>query len=259
MDNDISEDRLQQEMAETRASLTEKLETLEQKVVGTVENATNTVSETVDAIKETVHETVASVQEGVKGGVDSVKEVFDLPAHVDKHPWLMVGGSVAVGYCVGTLLMQNSHREAAPAVSSGAMFGNAYAGNAYTPAPQPRTQNVPAPASVAEPSAWESEISKLKGLALGMLFGTAREMLVQSLPEHMGEQLKEIVDNVTRKVGGEPLPSSDWDKLREASSSESESSFSQETVPSQQQKAEAGMETGNPPQTGNGHRGARRW
>jgi len=262
MDNDISEDRLQQEMAETRASLTEKLETLEQKVVGTVENATSTVSETVDAIKETVHETVASVQEGVKGGVDSVKEIFDLPAHVDKHPWLMVGGSVAVGYCVGTLLMQNSQREAAPAFSSPTMYGNAYA-----PASQPRSQNVPAPAAAAEPSAWESEISKLKGLALGMLFGTAREMLAQSLPGHMGEQLKEIVDNVTRKVGGEPLPSSDWDKLREANPPVNEPSVSQEAVPSQQQKVESSVsmetgskgETGKTPQTGNGHRGARRW
>jgi len=252
MDNDISEDMLQREMAETRASLTEKLETLEQKVVGTVENATTTVSETVDAIKDTVHETVASVQEGVKGGVDSVKEIFDVPAHVEKHPWLMVGGSVAVGYCVGTLLMQNSQREAAPAFSNASMFGNNYA-----PVPQPRSQPAPAP---AEPSIWESEISKLKGLALGMLFGTAREMLLQSVPGHMGEQLKEIVDNVTRKVGGEPLPSSDWDKLREANPPMSEPSTGQEPMMSSSSMETGSMgEAGKPAQTGNGHRAARRW
>jgi len=57
-------------MEETRASLTEKLGTLEQKVVGTVENATTVVTETVDAIKETVHETVATVQDGVKDSVE---------------------------------------------------------------------------------------------------------------------------------------------------------------------------------------------
>jgi len=255
MDNDKSEEMLQREMAETRASLTEKLETLEQKVVGTVESATTTVSETVDAIKETVHETVATVQDGVKGSVDSVKEIFDVPAHVDKHPWLMVGGSVAVGYCVGTLLMQNSQREAAPAFSNASMFGNHYA-----PVPQPRSQPAPAPAAPAEPSVWESEISKLKGLALGMLFGTAREMLLQSVPGHMGEQLKEIVDNVTRKVGGEPLPSSDWDKLREANPPMSEPATSQEPMMSSSSMESGSMgEAGKPAQTGNGHRAARRW
>jgi hypothetical protein len=57
----------------------------------------------------------------------------------------------------------------------------------------------------------QPEITKLKSLALGTLLGTAREMILKAVPEHMGAQLKEIVDNVTAKVGGEPIPSSDWE------------------------------------------------
>jgi ElaB/YqjD/DUF883 family membrane-anchored ribosome-binding protein len=244
MDHEKSEEQIQLEMAQTRASLTEKLESLEQKVVGTVENATTTVNETVVAIKESVHETVATVQEGVKGGVDSVKELFDVPAQVDKHPWLMVGGSIAVGYCVGTLLLKNSQPapQPLPPPSNGNITMSQLRPSQVTQPPTPP----------AEPSIWESELNKLKGLALGMLFGTAREMLVSSMPEHMGDQLKELVDNVTRKVGGEPFPSSDWDKLREENPPASDTSTTQSSA-----GAESSASKKSP--SGNGHAAARRW
>ena len=238
MDNDINEDVIQRQMQETRASLAEKLETLEQKVVGTVENATTAVHETVDAIKETVHDTVASVQEGVKGSVESVKDLFDVPAQVQRRPWLMMGGSVAVGYCLGTLLSQQSSsrddREAANRLSWLSEANNRAYGAAA----------LPPPAAPTEPSIWSAEIDKLKGLALGALFGTARELLITSLPEQMGAQLREVVDSVTKKVGGKPLPSSDWDKLREPAATEHE----QEPVGGQQPSKD----------TGNGH-SPRRW
>jgi hypothetical protein len=30
-----------------------------------------------------------------------VKHAFDLPAHVRRHPWLMVGGALLLGFVVG--------------------------------------------------------------------------------------------------------------------------------------------------------------
>jgi len=214
MDHDTSEEMIQQQMEETRASLTEKLETLEQKVVGTVENATSAVTETVDAIKDTVHETVATVQEGVKDSVDTVKDLFDVPAQVERRPWLMVGGSVAVGYCLGTLLWKDSQSRYGAAPASRPSWLPEVGNGAGT---QPRKESPPANAAPSQPSIWAPEVAKLKGLALGVLFGTARELLVSAMPAHMGEQVKEVVDSVTKKVGGEPLPSSDWAKLCEAS------------------------------------------
>ena len=241
MDNDKSEEMIQRQMQETRASLTEKLETLEQKVVGTVENATTAVHNTVDAIKETVHDTVASVQQGVQGSVDSVKDLFDVPAQVERRPWLMMGGSVAVGYCLGTLLSQRSSQEEREAASRQSWLSEA-SNRAH------RAAALPPPAAPPEPSVWSAEIDKLKGLALGALFGTARELLISSLPEQMGAQLREVVDSVTKKVGGEPLPSSDWDKLREPVAAEDEATSEEEAVSSQLPRKD----------TGNGH-SARRW
>jgi ElaB/YqjD/DUF883 family membrane-anchored ribosome-binding protein len=245
MDNDISEEKIQQQMKETRASLTEKLETLEQKVVGTVENATSAVTETVESIKEKVQDTVTTVQEGVKGGVDSVKDFLDLPTQVQRRPWLMVGGSVAVGYCLGTVLMQKSEHSRESHGQPSWLSSQVASHSAHRAAPAPAPSH-PA-SSTSESSVWSAEVDKLKALALGTLFGTARELLISSLPEHMGAQLREVVDSVTKKVGGKPLPSSDWDKLREPA--EEEEASSEEPVGSQQPRKK---------DTGNGH-SARRW
>jgi len=208
---DKEEERIQQQMAETRASLTEKLETLEQKVVGTVEEATTAVSETVDVIKDSVQGTVTAVNETVKESVETVKDWFDVSAHVQEHPWLMVGGSVAAGYCLGTFLSRTSRDRAHSALPSYPWMRNNSTGEPREERPReerPTVGGTQTPIKSAL-SNWAPEIDKLKSLALGVLFGTAREMIASSVPEHVGDQLKEIFDSVTKKVGGEPIPSSD--------------------------------------------------
>jgi len=188
---------LQQQMEETRASLTEKLETLEQKVVGTVEEATTVASDTVEAVKDTV----AAVNETVKESVETVKDWFDIEAHVQNHPWLVVGGSVALGYCLGTFAPNgNGSTQAQPPTGL------------YQP-PQPQPAQPPQQPSML--SQWAPEIGRLKNLALGVLFGTAREVILSSVPPHVGEELKNVIDSVTKKFGGEPLPSSDLAALRQ--------------------------------------------
>jgi len=105
-----NEDVIRDQMEDTRTSLTEKLETLEKKVVSTVDSATTNVAETVESVKETVQETVSTVKDtvqdticavkdSVKEGVGAVKDVFDVSRHVERHPWLMIGGSVALAMC----------------------------------------------------------------------------------------------------------------------------------------------------------------
>ncbi len=91
---------IQQQMQDTRTALTEKLETLEAKVVCSVEGATTAVTETVENVKQAVQETVTNVKETVHDAAESMKHAFDIGAYVDEHPWLMVGGAFAVG-CLG--------------------------------------------------------------------------------------------------------------------------------------------------------------
>ena len=191
-----NEEIIRHNMEQTRESLTDKLETLEKKVMSSVEKATTAVNETVTSVKETMHE-----------GVETVKDAVDVPAHVERHPWLMLGGSVLCGYVLGTLLSggkkapQNAAPAPLPPIKPSRVPGN---GRHPVEAPQP----------VAAGPSWfsaiEPEIQHLKGLALGVTLGTVREILAEQVPPHVAEQLRTIVDGLTEKLGGEPIPSADF-------------------------------------------------
>jgi ElaB/YqjD/DUF883 family membrane-anchored ribosome-binding protein len=203
------EEVIKHQMHETRASLAEKLETLEQQVVGTVQNATTAVTDTVESVKDAVQETVEMARASVHHTVEAVKETFDLSLQVRKHPWFMMAGSVALGYVSGRLLNRTGQRTftpAAPSLSTLAERSRVDGGMRHTQ---------PAAASSVSTSQegllgelghkFESEIHKLKGLALGTMLGAARDVIASSAPPQIGPQLAEIIDSATAKLGGQPI------------------------------------------------------
>src|SRR5262249_44883457 len=188
---------IQQQMEQTRASLSAKLEDLERKVVETVHGAKEAVHETVETVKETVHESV-----------ETVKETFDLRLQVERHPWAMLGIAAGAGYLSGMLL-----NRAGPATSPAAFEP---AASSWTPpAPQPAAAFRDEAASPKREEGaglvhqlankFSPEIDKLKGLALGTLFAVVRDVVSQSAPEPLKPQLREVVDNITVKLGGKPI------------------------------------------------------
>jgi ElaB/YqjD/DUF883 family membrane-anchored ribosome-binding protein len=78
---------------ETRTSLADKMETLEQGMKDTWEGVTTDVAETVQAMHGAVHDTTAAMG-----------RALDFPAHVRRHPWLMIGGALLLGFVVGNLV-----------------------------------------------------------------------------------------------------------------------------------------------------------
>jgi hypothetical protein len=182
---------IRRQMAETRASLAEKLDTLERQVVRTVEGATSAVTDTVETVKESV-----------QSGVQTVRETLDVRRQVDEHPWAMVGLCVGLGY-VGGLL--HNRLAASEALS---------AGRSFEPAARPWPETA-APAVARAPSrgwidqlaeTFAPEIQKMKGLAIGTALGAVRDLVDQSAPQHMRAQLHTMMDNMTTKLGGEPIP-----------------------------------------------------
>jgi len=190
------EEVIREKMEETRTSLTEKLESLEEKVLDTVQETTAAVTETVQSVSDTV-----------QSGVEGVKDFMDMKQHVRNHPWLMLGGAVMCGFFVTNLLGRSKESRRGPPM-------NGYA----QPAPSPPTngQNpIGGLAPLVSPllGLLEPELKKLKGLAVGVTLGTLREMITAQVPPHMGAELKEVIDGITAKLGGKPIPSSDWDNL----------------------------------------------
>lgn len=199
---------LRQQMQDTRSSLTEKLETLEQKVSTTVDEARCAVTDTVAAVKDSVQGSVATVKETVQSSVESVKETFDLSRQVREHPWGMICGSVTAGFLGGWLLGGSSRRSAAPG-GGPAVFT---APELQVP-PARRSFAAEMPPSAPEGPSWlsrvasnlEPEVEKLKGLAIGTLGSVVRDLLVQSVPDNFKDKLKTLADEFTGKLGGEPI------------------------------------------------------
>jgi len=204
------EEVIRKQMEDTRTSLSEKLETLENHVTGKVIEATTALSETAGAVKDTVQETVATVKDTVHGGVETVKDWLDLSSHVEKHPWLMMAGFVCVGFCIDRVTGPPTNVSAEPAHGGHGRTHHNGHGNGR----QKRRTEATAPSVL---SSLGPEISKLKALALGTLLGTAREMIVKAVPEDVGNQLRDIIDSTTKKLGGEPLAPFEPGSARETS------------------------------------------
>jgi ElaB/YqjD/DUF883 family membrane-anchored ribosome-binding protein len=202
-------DVIRNQMEETRASLAGKLEALEDQLKGTVEGATHTVSDTVESVKETV---------------ETVKETFNLSRHVQRRPWLMVGGAVAVGYLGGCLVLPKrrkaagSKRAALPPASVGSPTPvtnghNGHNGHRRNGAKQQVARGEPSrttpPLRLKPPreeGPLQEALKKLSGLAVGGLMGVVRRMVNQVMPEAYASDATRLVDQVTTKLGGQPLP-----------------------------------------------------
>lgn len=215
-----NENVIRQDMQDTRQSLTEKLETLESKIIGSVEEARAAVRETVTTVKETMHD-----------GVETVKEAVDVRVQFERRPWLMLGGSVLCGFVLGSLF--SGQAKGAPAEWRPLAERPPYTpGNGkHKPRSEQRSEQrseTPAETGAATKSwlaSFEPEINQLKGLALGAALGTVREMLTDEVPPHMAERLREIIDAATEKIGGELMPSSDFAALTKPAASTDDGGF----------------------------------
>jgi ElaB/YqjD/DUF883 family membrane-anchored ribosome-binding protein len=212
---------IRHQMEAQRASLAEKLECLERQVTEKVQGAKDAVDETVQGAKEAVHDTVQSVRSTVHDAKAAVQETLDVPLQTRRHPWAMVGGAVAVGYVGGLLLNRLTAR---PPVHT--------SGWSHVPA-EPRSRNyttgmsatgmaalstppsTPPPARTAEPQgpSWAQglmqsfgpEIDKFKGVAIGAAMNVVRDLVSQRTPESLRPQVNEMIENITHKLGGEPV------------------------------------------------------
>jgi len=229
---------IRQQMEVQRASLAEKLETLENKIVQTVEGAREAVAETVHTVKESVQSSVETVKDTVQSSMETVKETFDVTHQVQRHPWAMFGGSVAVGFVAGWLLNRASGTSRlsgrastgpawghSPASYAGAGSGlgassrgghrdDARSAAAFTSAPAATSTQPSGPSWIEELSqTFAPEVQKLKGLAIGAAMGVVRDLVGQSIPEQLRSQVDEMLNNVTTKLGGQPVQGHLLDEL----------------------------------------------
>jgi len=198
---------IRQQMADTRASMTEKIEALEKQVTETVKETTDTVSETVDVASETVKDTV----EAISGTVDAFRETFDIPGHIQRHPWLALGGVMALGYALGHLLTPSRRHEAQPvAVPVPTPTPTPYQSAMHTPTHTPTPTPAPTPTSASceekHPNLGDV-LGNLKEVAIGTTIGLLGQMILNAVPADVRGNLSGLVTQFTEAMGGKPLKS----------------------------------------------------
>lgn len=191
----------------TRATLTDKVRTLEQEVRGTVCDVRNGVTDTVDGVRDTVagvgnavRSTVDHMRDALQEAGCSLREGLNLQQQVQAHPWVMVGGSVAAGYFLGSLLPEagTKHAESSMAGEPAHFAG---------PSPLPARQTAKPRSGFLSGlrAQFAPEIQKVRGLAIGTAIGLLRDLLKPEIPRQLASDLDQLVDSVTIKLGGKPV------------------------------------------------------
>jgi hypothetical protein len=172
-------DTNRQQMEETKSDIADKLESLELKVVESVQSTSTAVSETAEAVQETV-ETVTDALQDV---VHSLSNAFDLRRQLDRHPWLNLGGCAALGYLAFGYLSTPKKDERtqkdeplnSPPLANQVRFEN---GALFKDAISPSAASDSSPETDGESSAWH----QLKLAAVQALVGIVREVAARSVP-----------------------------------------------------------------------------
>jgi ElaB/YqjD/DUF883 family membrane-anchored ribosome-binding protein len=207
-------DELRQEIDCTRAALADKVEALEDKVMGTVQSAQETVDDSIQMAKDTVA---------------TVKRTFDIKYQVEQHPWLMVGGCVLAGVAAGSLfssVRRRSRQASDQLVGNGTSFiqpvgldAKGPMGGAVShalPAEQRGHDSLFGPGPLPQPQAvmpsrhgffdlFHEEIAKVKGMAIGYVMGQVRDSIRVSMPQ-WASHVDSLMNGITTKLGGEPAP-----------------------------------------------------
>jgi len=217
-----NEEVIHHEMEKTRASLAEKLEALEGQVGSTVTSTTEAVQNTTETVQQTVQQTVETVKETVEHVTEKVEEVmtaasekfqetvqavsetFNLSRQFERHPWLVMGGAVTVGCILANVIngsqrgRRESYSPSQPAFQPS--YSNPSSGSSYS------ASTASSSGSSGDGNTWVNEgLSHLKDVAISYLMGVVRDLAKRELPEAISGRVAEGVDDVTRKMGAQPI------------------------------------------------------
>jgi hypothetical protein len=182
---------IRKQMDETKLQLSDKLASLEHQVSETVQSTGTAVNATVEAVQETVE----TVTEAARDTVQYVSRAFDFPRHVERHPWLALGGSVALGYWAAEFLARSKKPARVP--EAGPVPHVSGSGTKHEngkPEAQPAATDAALAAAYGAGST-NSFWREMRTVAIGALFGIAKDVVSRAVPP--------VMDYLVRKQRGD--------------------------------------------------------
>lgn len=199
---------IKQQMGQTRAALTDKLESLENKILGTVNTTTDTFGHTVQEVGTTVRETAQDVRATLHEAMSSMRDAFDVSRQIHEHPWAMVGGSVLAGYVGGVMLdnLERGHLPSLPRFAAPEQLLPHDSEVRERIEAEPPARRTGSTLFKALFDSFAPELDKLKAAAVGMALAVVRDKIRESVPPQMRDNVSDLMDRVTSKFGGEIHP-----------------------------------------------------
>ena len=147
---DDTPEMIRSQMRHTSSDLCDKFEALE-----------NRISDNVEATAHRAGDTLTSVRHAMQ----SVSESLDFRLQARRHPWLALGGAVAVGYLASKLLERRANTPETPVEVPPVEIAQPSASQPVLPATAPTTQGFP-----------------VQGLMQGVLTGVAHVLVARGVP-----------------------------------------------------------------------------
>ena len=197
---DESTEVIEQQMQETRDSLTQKVSALESQVVGTLQSATTTVSDMVEQVKTAVPESLAGVKDTISEVKESiakqVRETLDVSQRTRENPWAMVGGAAAAGFIAGMVLFRRTY--AAPIASTAP--ATAYGGASSYPTTHSVAPAVSGLSGIKLPGWLDQIVDKLGGQVTAEVRKLG-ELAVASASSSLKQTVEQVVPEMLGKIG----------------------------------------------------------
>lgn len=194
---DKTPDQIEREMQDTRNSITEKVAALETQVLGTVQNAADTLTGTVDAVKAFVENAPDTVKQSVESATASLRETFDISAKVRDNPWAAVGVAAAAGALVGWLTAGGKSAPEPSATPTAAVPPQPAASAYSTPSP------APAPARSSEPGPFDAILGMVVA-RLRTVAEAAIDSATQAATQAVTERVPKLIDTAAEHLTPEP-------------------------------------------------------
>jgi ElaB/YqjD/DUF883 family membrane-anchored ribosome-binding protein len=195
----LSTDEIRRQITRTRSSLAQRIDSLENQVKATIDGSAESFKEKVEQVAQ------------------SVKETIDLRRQLEQHPWAMLGGSLVVGYLVGSVVLRG---RGVSSTTAGASTVGGHATSNLEPPPAaielPATDQ-PSSATPSDrnnvPTFLEEltrqlapELNELKALAIRVAAELLREVIEQMAESARSSHVARATESAPRQEDCTPAP-----------------------------------------------------
>lgn len=165
------------------------------------------ISDKFESLENEVKDTVSEIRSEVRETVDAVKRSFDIRQHVKSYPWTCMGGGVCFGFILSKWLANSMpERLSQYRFPNDSGLGTKHINVSTNGRAQDHQTNKKEDGSLAKIARQLSpEITQLKGLALGILVTMLGELAKNSLPQSLSQKVGDVFESASSKLGMKPV------------------------------------------------------